>query len=179
VSTGTVSIVRSQLLAREWAKEGPGGLRLTQPKKLLTDWAAVWARRNEKLKSYFTLKPLEQIEAELAGFANQQKALFALTGAAGAWRCAPMTRYNRTQAYWHGDPEQLAAAVGLKPATNGANVLIIAPRDPGVFFSKQVLEGVPVVSALQLYLDLQREPARGEEAADHLWNTSLFPSHGQ
>jgi hypothetical protein len=28
---------------------------------------------------------------------------------------------------------------------------------------------------LQLYLDLQRDPARGEEAAEHLWRTRLFP----
>ncbi len=176
VSTGTVSIVRNLLLEREWAKEGPSGLKLTQPKKLLTDWAAVWKRRRETPKTYFTLKPLAEIETAMAKFADQHHAQFALTGAAGAWRIAPMTRYNRTQVYWDGDPEQLAAGVGLKPADTGANVHVFAPRDEGIFFGKQTVEGTPVVSSLQLYLDLQRDPARGEEAAEHIWSVSLFPT---
>lgn len=177
VSTGTVSIVRNLLLEREWAKDGPSGLKLTQAKKLLTDWATVWKRRRETPKTYFTLKPLAEIEAAMAKFADQHHAQFALTGAAGAWRVAPMTRYNRTQVYWEGDPEQLAAGVGLKQADTGANVHLLTPRDEGVFFAKQAVEGLPVVSSLQLYLDLQRDPARGEEAAEHLWNVNLFPAN--
>ncbi|SUS07596.1 conserved hypothetical protein [uncultured Defluviicoccus sp.] len=177
VSTGTVSIVRNLLLEREWAKDGPGGLKLTQPKKLLTDWAEVWKRRRAKAKTYFTLKPLAEIEAEMAGFAAQHHAQFALTGAAGAWRVAPMTRYNRAQAYWGDDPGLLATGVGLKPVESGANVHIFAPRDEGVFFAKEDVAGIPIVSPLQLYLDLQRDPARGEEAAEHIWATRLFPAH--
>lgn len=177
VSTGTVSIVRNLLLEREWAREGPDGLKLSQAKKLLTDWAAVWKRRRATPKTYFTLKPFDEIEAAMAKFAAQHDAQFALTGAAGAWRVAPMTRYNRTQVYWEGDPEHLAAGVGLKPADSGANVHVFAPRDEGVLFGKQTVDGAPVVSSLQLYLDLQRDPARGEEAAEHLWNVNLFPAN--
>lgn len=177
VSTGTVSIIRNLLLEHEWAKDGPGGLKLTQPKKLLTDWAATWKRRREKPATYFTLKPLAEIEREMAKFAEQQHEQFALTGAAGAWRVAPMTRYNRAQVYCGGDPDRLAAGVGLKLADAGANVHIFAPRDEGVFFGKQEVDGVPIVSPLQLYLDLQRDPARGEEAAEHIWNVSLFPAN--
>jgi hypothetical protein len=177
VSTGTVSIVRNLLLEREWAKEGPGGLKLTQPKKLLTDWAAVWKRRRDKPKTYFTPKPLAEIEAEMAKFADQHHAQFALTGAAGAWRVAPMTRYNRAQVYWDGDPDLLATGVGLKPVETGANVHILAPRDEGVFFAKEDVVGMPLVSSLQLYLDLQRDPARGEEAAEHIWDMRLFPTN--
>jgi hypothetical protein len=179
VSTGTVSIVRNLLLEREWAKEGPGGLKLTQPKKLLADWAAVWRRRREKPKTYFTLKPLVEIEAEMAKFAAQHPAQFALTGTAGAGRIAPMTRYNRAQVYWDGDPDLLATAAGLKPVETGANVHIFAPRDKGVFFAKQDIAGIPVVAPLQLYLDLLRDPARGEEAAEHIWNVSLFPANAE
>lgn len=176
VSTGTVSIVRNLLLEREWAKEAPGGLKLTQPEKLLADWATAWKRRRETPKTYFTLKPLAEIETAMAKLADQHQVQFALTGTAGAWRVAPMTRYNRTQVYWDGDPEQLAAGVGLKQTDTGANVHVFAPRDEGVFFGKHIAEGVPVVSSLQLYLDLQRDPARGEEAAEHLWSTTLFPA---
>jgi hypothetical protein len=175
VSLGTVSTVRTILLEREWAKETPNGIQLTHPEKLLADWAAVWARRRERTKAYFTLAPLEDAERQMADFARQSDRPFALTGSAGAWRIAPMVRYNRTQAYWQGDPDELAKALGLKPVESGANVQIIAPRDEGVFFAKEEAGAIPVVSSLQLYLDLQREPARGAEAAKHLWETKLFP----
>ena len=61
-------------------------------------------------------------------------------------------------------------------AEAGANVQVFEPRDEGVFLGKEELDGVPVVSPLQLFLDLQRDPARGEEAAEHLWTTQLFPA---
>jgi len=175
VSLGTVSTVRTLLLEREWARETADGIQLTQPEKLLTDWAAVWARRREQPKTYFTLAPLADAERQMADFARQQKRPFALTGTAGAWRVAPMTKYVRTQAYWEGDPTELADGVGLKPSETGANVHILTPRDEGVFFQLEELDGIPIVAPLQLYLDLQRDPARGEEAAEHLWRTKLFP----
>ena len=179
VSTGTVSIVRRVMLDREWAREGEAGLQLTRPQELLKDWAAVWGRRRERPRTYFTLRPLAEVERQMAQFARDQGRPFALTGTAGAWRCAPMTRYNRTQVYWEGDPAELANAAELKPAEAGANVYVFAPRDEGVFFKQEIVEDVPVVSALQLYLDLQRDRARGEEAAEHLWSTVLFPSDGR
>jgi hypothetical protein len=179
VSLGTVSMVRTLLMEREWAKETSGGIQLTRPEKLLADWAAVWARRREHLKTYFTLTPLADAERQMADFAHRHNQPLALTGAAGAWRLAPMVRYNRTQVYWPGDPAELAQGVGLKPAEAGANVQIMAPRDAGVFFNQVDVDGIPVVSPLQLYLDLQREPARGAEAAEHLWQTKLFPGHGR
>jgi hypothetical protein len=175
VSLGTVSTVRTLLLEREWAKEMADGIRLTHPEKLLADWATVWARRRERPKPYFTLKPLADAERQMADFARQQNRPFALTGTAGAWRVAPMTRYNRTQVYWPGDPAELAEGIGLKSVETGANVHILTPRDEGVFFQLEELDGIPIVAPLQLYLDLQRDPARGEEAAEHLWRTKLFP----
>jgi hypothetical protein len=177
VSTGTVSIVRNVLLDREWAREGEAGLQLTRPQELLQDWAAVWGRRRERPRTYFTLRPLAEVERQMAQFARDQGRPFALTGTAGAWQRAPMTRYNRTQVYWEGDPAELANAAELKPAEAGANVQVFAPRDEGVFFQLDTVEGVPVVSAWQLYLDLQRDRARGEEAAEHLWRTVLFPGN--
>jgi Transcriptional regulator, AbiEi antitoxin, Type IV TA system len=175
VSLGTVSTVRTLLLEREWAKETADGIQLTQPEKLLADWAIVWARRRERPMTFFTMTPLADTERQMAGFARQQKRPFALTGTAGAWRMAAMTKYVRTQAYWEGDPTELAEGVGLKPAETGANVHLLVPRDEGVFFQLEEFDGIPIVAPLQLYLDLQRDPARGEEAAEHLWRTKLFP----
>src|SRR5258708_34856542 len=116
VSTGTVSIVRNLLLEREWAQEIDAGLKLTQPQRLLKDWATVWGRRRERPKLYFTLQPLAEAERKMADYARSHGKSFALTGTAGAWRIAPMTRYNRNQVYWDGDPTELAQGIGLNSA---------------------------------------------------------------
>jgi hypothetical protein len=174
VSAGTVSIIRKLLTARDWAKDTPEGILLTQPEGLLRDWAHVWSRRAFKVFPYFSRLGQAETERKLADVAQQQKRRLALTGAAAAWRYAPMTRYQRTQVYWEGEPEELAQAMGFKKTESGANVHILLPRDRGVFEFQEEIEGVPVVGAVQAYLDLQRDPARGQEAAEHLWQTKLF-----
>ncbi len=174
VSAGTVSTIRRMLLEREWAKDTPDGILLTQPEKLLRDWAQVWGRRAFRPFGYFTRLPLVQFEQQFAEFVRTQNHKAALTGAAGAWRYAPMTRYQRTQLYWDGEPDELAHALDLKKTDSGANVHILPPRDHGVFDFMETVDQVPVVCPVQLYLDLQRDPARGEEAAAHLWQTHLF-----
>lgn len=63
------------------------------------------------------------------------------------------------------DIERLTDKVDLKPVTSGANVTILKPYDEGVFYNTQGVDGVPVVSAVQIYLDLMKIHGRGEEAA--------------
>ena len=173
-SMGTVSTIRTLLTERDWLKETPEGLLLSQPQKLLREWAQVWGRRPLRPLGYFSRLGVTETEQKMGAFAQTQTHPLALTGAAAAWRYAPMTRYQRTQVYWGGVPDELAQAMDWKKAEEGANVHILAPRDRGVFDFAEVHEGVPVVGAVQTYLDLQCDPARGQEAAEQLWQTRLF-----
>jgi hypothetical protein len=174
VSMGTVSSVRKLLTERDWVKETPEGMLLTQPEKLLREWAQVWRRRTLRPVGYFSRLGISETEQALGAYAKTQKNPLALTGAAAAWRYAPMTRYQRTQVYWGGEPNELAEAMDWKKAEAGANVQILAPRDQGVFDFAETHDGIPIVSLVQTFLDLQHDPARGEEAAEQLWQTRLF-----
>lgn len=175
VSAGTVSTIRKLLIDRDWAKETSDGILLTQPEKLLRDWAQVWGRRAYRPFACFARGGIEEVEHKLAEFAAGRQRLLALTGTAAAWRYAPMTRYQRTQVYWNGEPEELVQALDLKKTESGANLHILMPRDRGVFDFLEHRGEVPVVCPVQAYLDLQRDPARGQEAAEHLWQARLFP----
>ncbi len=179
VSLGTVSTARRLLLEHEWARETDGGIVLTCAEQLLKDWATVWPRRRAVIQGFVGLDAVDVLERRLAQTARAKfpDSRFAVTGLAAASRHAPWVRYPRTQAYWTGDVAALAGAAGLKPAESGANMQFIVPRDAGVFTGATEHDGVPVVSPLQTYLDLQREPARGAEAAEVLWRTVLFPTH--
>jgi type III secretory pathway component EscU len=62
---------------------------------------------------------------------------------------------------------------------SGGNIELVVPYDQGVFYKSQIvpvaeLEQVPVVSAVQLYMDLFRNPARGAEQAEHLREIKLM-----
>lgn len=178
VSLGTVSTVRKLLLEREWAKESAAGILLTRPDRLLEDWAGVWARRRGQVRRFVSLDGVNTTESKLAGAArfNFPDSRLAITGLSAAWRHAQWVRYDHVLAYWTGNADELAREAKLRPAETGANVHLLVPRDEGVFREVQDMAGVPVVSPVQTYLDLMREPGRGTEAAEFLWNRVLFPA---
>jgi Transcriptional regulator, AbiEi antitoxin, Type IV TA system len=68
-------------------------------------------------------------------------------------------------AYVDGDAGDVAASLGLKPVSSGANVTLLEAYDAGVFYASQEIKGARVVSPVQLYLDLMSFRGRGEEAA--------------
>jgi len=45
---------------------------------------------------------------------------------------------------------------------------LIQPYDEGVLYGIQTIEGLKVVSDIQLYIDLYKYPARGREQAEFL-----------
>lgn len=179
VSLGTVSTIRKLLLDKEWAKESEAGIALTRADKLVQDWADVWGRRRYEVRRFLSMDGVNTAEQKLASAAKQHfpTEKFAITGMSAAWRHAQWVRYDHVLAYWTGSAEALAQHCGLKPAESGTNIHLLAPRDEGVFHGAQGYSGVPVVSPVQTYLDLKREPGRGAEAAEFLWNRLLFPGH--
>lgn len=58
--------------------------------------------------------------------------------------------------------------LNLEEVEFGGNVFLIQPADEGVFCDMQEINGIRVVSNLQLYLDLVKYPARGKEQAEFL-----------
>jgi hypothetical protein len=69
--------------------------------------------------------------------------------------------------------EKVATSMELKPVSSGANVTLLTPYDEGVLFDCREVDGEMVASPLQTYLDLQHVRARGEEAAEHLYQTEI------
>ena len=68
--------------------------------------------------------------------------------------------------------------LNLQPVESGPNVELFVPYDKGVFYKQQAIPSsqhgdIPVVSNVQLYMDLFSNPARGEEQAQHLRERKL------
>jgi hypothetical protein len=174
VSLGQVANVKRLLLDREWAESAADGLRLRSPGDavlpLLTGWASSCRAERNRAQQYDTMQTPPEIEAELCS--NHAVALTALSGAV---RLAPAVRYQRVTAYVEGDTAGAAGSVGLRRVTGGGNVVLLIPYDEGVFHGGRVVDGVRVISPVQLYLDLAGIKGRGEKAAQPILHDVIKP----
>ena len=62
---------------------------------------------------------------------------------------------------------------GLFPVESDGNVILYIPQNVGFFFGGNEVDGLPVVSDVQLYLDLKRMPGRQADQADYLRDNLL------
>ena len=179
VSLGQAANVKKLLADREWISTGTGGLRLRSLDEavspLLKEWAANYRSSRNSQADFYSLKAIPRTEAELVEVGRKLKIRFAFTGFSGAARLAPAVRYQRVTAYAAGDAEALAAGLNLKRVTSGANLTLIAPYDAGVFYGSCDVEGAPIVSPVQLWLDLGQTKGRGEEAAAAILEEVIKP----
>lgn len=175
VSLGLAFKVKQRLLDLEYARETEDGTQLARPEDLLRDWAAAGlARKREQLECYAPGEPAEA-EATLAAYCRARAIRFAFTLFSGAARVAPFVRYARSAAYVDTDLAAVAGVLGWKPVPSGSNVSLLAPADEGVWCGLQQFGEDPVVSDVQLYLDLIAAKGRGAEAATFLLEQRLRP----
>ena len=175
VSVGLVSNVRKLLLGREWIQDQPQGITLTAPWQLLGAWRESYQPSRNTVYEYYDMNSVGQIELQLATICKQTQTRYAFTSFSGASRYAPFTTYNTVSVYMDIPDITDRELVPFKPVTSGANVRIILPYDEGVYDGKQSIRGQTVVSAIQCYLDLKDEKARGEEAAEALLEQVIKP----
>lgn len=175
VSLGLAFKVKQRLLDLEYARETEEGIQLARPEDLLRDWAAAdlpWKR--EQLDCYAPGEVAE-LEAALAAACRVRKISFAFTRFSGAARVAPFARYARSAAYVDADPATVARELGWKLVSSGANVALLRAPDEGVWYGLQQVGDEPVVSDVQLYLDLATMKGRGEDAATFIFEQRLRP----
>ena len=170
VSFGWVSAVRQQLLAREWAVDEPGGLRVTKPGSLLDAWVKgdEWARRT-RTREYSVLSgdPIrlaEKLRDVLGGKPHAFTQWFA------GWLRHPYTIPVVVTAYVTAFPEEplLADKLLARRVSSSGALRLVVPKDDGVLHPAQAAHGFNLVSDAQIYLDLQHAGLRGEEQAAEL-----------
>lgn len=174
VSLGQVANVKKLLLDREWITK-QDGFALSEPWKLLEEWANVYTYRKNEVRNYYSLKSIPEIESDLAQVCKTKSVEYALTGFSGAARFAPAVRYTRAMAYVYNTREDVASLLNLKEVESGANVTLLGPYDEGVFYGTQMIDDVRIVSPLQVYLDVKGYRGRGEEAAEVLLRDVIKP----
>ena len=104
---------------------------------------------------------------------------WALTLQAGAARIAPHASSDKVHAYVDIPREEelgaIAARAGWTAGSDGKVVLVKPYYRTSVWQAMRSIGEVPVVSELQLVLDLWHYPLRGREQAEHVRDTILRP----
>jgi len=176
VSLGLASKVKQILKLREWLAPQSKGVRLLDPRAALTEWAGEYRYTKHRAVDFYSLVSGSELEKQVALAAESNDIRIALTGFSAAVRYAPAVRYRRSMIYSREDPTAIAQKLDLKQVSSGANLTLIQPYDEGIFYGVESRDGLPVVSAIQTYLDLMKQSARGEEAAAALLQEVIRPS---
>ncbi|MBI2061049.1 MAG: hypothetical protein HYT87_14880 [Nitrospirae bacterium] len=148
---------------------------VTDPKTLLGRWLQAYAFGDAHLSlPCFDVQGAQGLYRGLRDLAEKRGLRWAVTLYSGANMRSPFTTAQVTHVYIGGaDVHETAEALELRPVGKGANVVLIEPGDEGVFHGAREIEGVPVVSDLQLYLDLKTSGGRAAEQAEHLVEKGL------
>jgi len=175
-SLGTVSTVRKELLKQLWADDTDRGLKIINPEAVLDAWATAdnWKRRTNVREYSLLMHDQDKIACELHQILEEQEHAF--TQWYGALLRRPHTSTDIVTLYVDAFPEdQLIQGELLgRRVESGGTLRVVEPKDRGVFIGKQLSNGLPVVSDIQLYLDLIDAGMRVDEAARELRNWAEF-----
>ncbi|MFH0817279.1 MAG: type IV toxin-antitoxin system AbiEi family antitoxin [Candidatus Micrarchaeota archaeon] len=163
------TLIRERLAVRD-SKKSP--LRIMAPFDLLKRWAAVnnFAANTQFVEFY---SPQEEISKFFAQLKEKNGPDYAFTALAGGLLVAPFVRPTNVHLYVKAeeDARKWAKLLSLLPVEQNGNVRFAIPKSNSVFYGAKDIDGVRVVSDIQLYVDLLNYPARGEEAAQAVLRT--------
>jgi hypothetical protein len=180
VSLGLVSKVKKALLEEAYLEERNRLLFLRDPVKLLDGWAAQHRPQVKRLQLFAISRPSET-ETRLADWCRTNRIPYALTQLSAAWRYSPMVRYDKSVVYIdrkvasETNLTALLSHIDARKVDTGANCTLWITDEPAVFTDAREVDGVKVVSPLQLYLDLKVLAGRGEDAAQEILERELHP----
>jgi DNA-binding transcriptional ArsR family regulator len=140
---------------------------------LIHRWASSYdVLDTNRAEPFIAHRGIDGVLDELSNYPAEEPR-FAITGSLAAVRLAPITAPTLLLAYCDG-PEVLARDLGLLPASEGADVILLKPFDPVVWRRNTTESGLRFVAPAQVAIDCLtgtgRMPAEGESVLN--WMTT-------
>jgi hypothetical protein len=179
VTKGWASLVLRELADRRYAVREDAGFRLLDPVEALQDWSTVYEWNQNRVQSYVAPFQRGELLRTLAPLLEAMRAPAALTLLAGADLWAPHVQHEQVHVYVARSGverfnHEARQRLFLEDSTSGGNFHVVDPfYAHSVFHAMTLKRGMPVVSPVQLFLDLVHFPVRGDEAAAMLVRTTL------
>ena len=163
VSLAQVYNVLQVLEAENYVDKKRAAIKLTDPSGLLDFLVKNYRFNDQEIVGYYS--PFKDYDQLFSTLRQIQGCEYAVTMGAAAQLVLPVVRSRDIYLYVN-NIEPMKEALKLEPVEFGGNVYLITPRDIGILKNIQTIEGVKVVSNLQMYLDLFNYPQRGREQAE-------------
>ncbi|MCA9558621.1 MAG: MarR family transcriptional regulator, partial [Myxococcales bacterium] len=136
-------------------REDDGQVQPASPSLMLDAWAQVYDFARHRVQRAHAVgrtgaSVLQTLGDRLAGVDGLT---WAATGLAAAWQWSRFADF-RLVTVFVSRPIGSLEALGLRPVDRGENVWLVAPRDEGVFYGAETVDGVRCAPPVQVYLDL-------------------------
>ncbi|MEX1349882.1 MAG: type IV toxin-antitoxin system AbiEi family antitoxin [Desulfobacterales bacterium] len=138
--------------------------------------------KNKKFSYFLMATTSVDVLEKLRGLKLPPSVDYALSVQAGGNLVAPYAAYQEVHIYVSNEKamEYFKKRMNLRSAEQGANLILMLPYyKHSVFYDSRIIEGLHVVSDVQLYLDLHGYPIRGFEQAEHLLDKKIKPLFGK
>jgi hypothetical protein len=178
VSAGLASRLLARLKDEGFVAEGEDGLRVADAAGLLDEWRVDYqrrARRQVERRMYLHAPDVATVMHQLASAAGRAGLPpWGLSFHAGASLVAAYAFFSEVHVLlggdlWEQSAERFGRELGLVPATTDANVILVQPCYARSWsHGLRRISGLPVVSDVQLFLDLSVYPRRGAEQAERM-----------
>ena len=176
---GYVSRMAKEIEKRRYVKRIDSKLSLKSSDGILEDWVRSYNLKKNQLSGYFCMaESVDDILHRLRGLELPNDVQYALSVQAGANMVAPYSNFKEVHIYAKGakEVEMLEKRMNLKPVEQGGNLIIMRPYyRNSVFYGSRLVDGLRIVSDIQLYLDLYGYPLRGLEQAEYLLEKRIKP----
>lgn len=180
LAAGWASGVADEIVNRGYAEKSAQGIRLADSASALRDWLVAYTWTRNDRASYVVPYAPDELPRRLGMFFQKPKVEWALTLLGAIQR---LVGYVRAEGPVHVyvSAEEAVLRNALKklfaePSLGEGQFSVLTPYyGKAAFFGAQQVSSTPVISDLQLFLDLARFPVRGPEAAEVLLRTRLAP----
>jgi len=154
-----------------------GFFQLIQSDEVIKQWAQYYDFSFNHVKSFYIPNPNIYIVRNISFYLKQHEIRHALTLHSGANLTTNFFNYDQYHIYVDCDDINnialnLSSRININRLANGGNIHFVRPYYKNAVFERsREIKGLPVVSNLQLYLDLFKFMPRGYEHAEMLRDT--------
>ena len=184
INPGWVSRVVDNLLERGLiGYSRRNGIELLRGEDALKEWADMYDWRRNKFYYYYChAMDIQEVLDKIGRLKLSQDKACALGFQAGAYLVAPHAAFNQVHLLVDGFSfdiirSEVEQQLELELRREGANLVLVRPYyKRSAIFDARKIKNWWIVSDVQLYLDLNRYPLRGQEQAEHLFEKVIQPA---
>lgn len=183
ISPGWVSRIVDSLVERgliEFSRQN--GIALLSGEDMLKEWADIYDwYRNRFYPYYCHARDFREVLEKIGGLNLYKDRMIALGFQAGAYLVSPYSAFNQVHLLIDGPSfdmirPDIERQLELDLRREGANLILVRPYYKySALFGARKIKDWWVVSDVQLYLDLNKYPLRGQEQAEHLLEKVIRP----